>query len=223
MFGCGIFAPLNWYAKDPGIFIKSTLLICLPAGTIGLFLSLFCYSVDEEQVNVIFGVFCLFLIGTVIYGLFHDLTTHDEPITFKVKSWKDIGTILLYFVCSLIGGMIAGKKRSLTIAYSCINYSCHSRLDWNRYRKDIFFARNKLSSRRIEASNDHCNNNYWLVINDISFYSFLYIKGCSDSLLGMQYSWCSIGINYRTNNQCIYRIKQCDDYLLHFLVLKCSI
>jgi uncharacterized membrane protein YfcA len=81
--GCGVFAPLNWIAKDPGILIQSALLVSLVPGLGGLFLALYPLSVPEYVVNRLFAGFCCFLFCTVIYGLQHDLTSQDEPVSFS--------------------------------------------------------------------------------------------------------------------------------------------
>eukprot|EP01038_Epipyxis_sp_PR26KG_P004545 gene4545-6416_t len=101
-FGCGICAPMNWYAKDPGIIIRSSLIYTLPAGVFGLLISLFILPINEAEVQYYFSGFCLFLIITVIYGLMHDLTSQDQPVKFNFKS------ALFYITGSFIGGMIAG-------------------------------------------------------------------------------------------------------------------
>lgn len=101
--GCGIFTPLNWYSKDQGIFIKSSIPISLFGAIIGLYLSLFHFPLDEHQVGIFFAYFCIFLAFTVIHGLFHDLTIQDQPVKFD-----KISKIIVYFIVSLIGGMIAG-------------------------------------------------------------------------------------------------------------------
>lgn len=109
-FGCGIFAPLNWIAKDPGIIIKNSLITTLPSGMLGLFLALFVFPVNESDVNYIFAYFCIFLLVTVIYGLQHDLTTQDEPLKFLQSHSMSITilTFLLYIIGGLVGGMLVG-------------------------------------------------------------------------------------------------------------------
>ena len=107
-FGCGVFAPLNWLDKDQGILIKNTIPLCLLFGSFGLIFA-FQNPLAEHQVGLLFACFCLFLASTVVYGLFHDLTTQNEPVKFrKITTLKGIQDYSLYIIGSLIGGMIAG-------------------------------------------------------------------------------------------------------------------
>lgn len=109
MFGCGVFTPLNWYAKDQGIFIKGTLSVCIPAGVLGLYLALFHFPLAEHEVGIFFACFCFFLAFTVIWGLFHNLTTQNEPISFESPtSVKTMKAIFLFAITSVIGGLVAG-------------------------------------------------------------------------------------------------------------------
>lgn len=81
MIGCGIFTPANWGALDPGIIIKSTVWVVIPASLIGIYISMFLIPVKAEEVHIVFTLFCVFLVATVIHGLFHTLVSQDEPVT----------------------------------------------------------------------------------------------------------------------------------------------
>ena len=108
-FGCGVFTPLNWYSKDQGIFIKSTLPLCLVSGILGLWLALFHFPLAEHQVGIFFACFCVFLAGTVMYGIFHDLTTQNESVKFeKITTLNGFKTYAIYIIASIIGGMVSG-------------------------------------------------------------------------------------------------------------------
>lgn len=107
--GCGLFTPANWISKDPGIIVKSSLPIALPCSFFGLYLSLFVLPMKESDVSFIFALFCLFLAGSVIHGLQHQLTTQDEKVVFdSPRTWRGLKTILVYGTTSIIGGMLAG-------------------------------------------------------------------------------------------------------------------
>ena len=109
MFGCGVFTPLNWYSKDQGIFIRSTVPVSLVSGLFGLYLALFHFPLAEHQVGIFFACFCVFLALTVIYGLFHDLTTQNEPVKFeKITTLNGFKTYALYISASILGGMVSG-------------------------------------------------------------------------------------------------------------------
>lgn len=107
--GCGVFTPLNWVVKDPSIFIKSSLPVCLTSATIGLMTALFILPLDDKEVEMCFTGFCILLTMTVIHGLFNKLIQQNEsfviekPLTFHgIKSWT------LCVSASVVGGMIVG-------------------------------------------------------------------------------------------------------------------
>ena len=76
--GCGIFTPLNWLSKDPGIIVRSSLPFSLPSALLGLYLAIFQFPLDEKEVQLIFSCFSFFLLCSVVHGLFHSLTTQGR-------------------------------------------------------------------------------------------------------------------------------------------------
>lgn len=109
-FGCGIFSPASWLAKDPGILIKSSFIVVIPANFLGLCVSMFLLPANEKAVTVIFAFFCFFLAVSVLIGLQRELTSQDEEvrIEFPPRNWRELKTFLVYVITGFIGGMVAG-------------------------------------------------------------------------------------------------------------------
>jgi len=101
-FGCGIFAPLNWFSVNPNVIIKEILPVSVISGVLGCLTAMLLVPISSVMVEKFFAVFCIFLAGYVIHGLSHDLTTVNHPVKMDMK--KNI----LYAVTCYIGGMITG-------------------------------------------------------------------------------------------------------------------
>lgn len=126
--GCGVFTPLNWYSKDPGILIKSTFAIVVPSSILGLYCAIFVFPLNDNEVKMFFTGFCFFLALTVIYGLYKDTLTHqDEPLAIFEKSEYSLSdsnistvrfnsytrrtwlSIFMYALVGFIGGILVGE------------------------------------------------------------------------------------------------------------------
>lgn len=107
--GCGISNPLNWYSKDPSVLIGTTYIYTLPASIVGLLLAIFYFPIHDTTVDFYFTIFCVFLLGTVVYGLNNTLHTQDKPVIFpSIMTKEGMITVIVYTCTMLLGGLLAG-------------------------------------------------------------------------------------------------------------------
>jgi len=110
-FGCGIFAPLNWLAIDPNVFLQEALHVSLIPSVLGSFISLTWYKLHgchgEHYVVAIFACFCgllsIYVAHSLLCGRMPKPRTTDEKVV-------QIGRreACLWFLPCLSGGLLTG-------------------------------------------------------------------------------------------------------------------
>ena len=111
LFGCGVFAPLNWLIVDPDVFLVDALRISWLPSALGVILALSFYKVNgchgEHYVIAIFAAFCGVLALYVAHGLaFGGISTSvaHRPKAFRLGQRQ----ALLWFLPCVLGGLLTG-------------------------------------------------------------------------------------------------------------------
>ena len=119
LFGVGIFSPLNWMIRDPGILSMSAMAVSAVPGITGFWVSLMVWRVrgvhGDHYVLLIFACFCVFLAYYVLRGLLNETIAFDKAprnLRFSLKQVAYYTPVL--FVAS-VRARLPPQRFSLTL------------------------------------------------------------------------------------------------------------